>query len=138
MNSTGAMDPGETQPPAARRWIAGALALSAAATVLFLFDPGQHGFYPRCGFHALTGWDCPGCGGLRAAHQLLHGHVAAAWALNPLVLLLPVPGALIAFARHASPGAAVRLRGGWPAWLGVALLLFCLARNLLRLRSSSP
>lgn len=55
------------------------------------FDPASHGFFPRCQFHQLTGLDCPGCGGQRAAHQLLHGHVAAAFRCNALfVSLLPV------------------------------------------------
>ncbi len=65
----------------------GALAILAVIAVLFAFDPGQYGFYPRCMFKAQTGLDCPGCGGLRAMHQLLHGHVAAAFTLNPLLIL---------------------------------------------------
>ncbi len=61
--------------------------------VLAAFDPAQHTFYPRCSFKMLTGWDCPGCGGLRAAHQLLHGHVRAAFALNPFwCVVLPIAG----------------------------------------------
>ena len=63
------------------------------AAVLFFFNPVEHGFFPRCYFRAVTGWDCPGCGGLRATHQLLHGEVRAAFALNPLlVLALPLAG----------------------------------------------
>ena len=58
------------------------------AGVLFAIDPAQHEIYPTCWFYATTGWECPGCGGLRATHQLLHGHLAAAWALNPLAVLL--------------------------------------------------
>jgi hypothetical protein len=62
-----------------------------AAAGLFFFDPAQHGFYPRCFFKLMTGLDCPGCGGLRATHQLLHGHVGAAMALNPLFIVsIPV------------------------------------------------
>ena len=52
-----------------------AAALGSGA-VLFFFDPAKHGFYPVCVFHALTGWNCPGCGATRAAYQLLHGHAA--------------------------------------------------------------
>ena len=55
--------------------------------VMFLFNPAEHGFFPRCFFRMITGWDCPGCGGLRATHQLLHGQVRAAFALNPLLIL---------------------------------------------------
>lgn len=71
------------------------LLLIAAATVvtgalLYRFNPMEHGFYPRCMFHTVTGLQCPGCGGLRATHQLLHGNIRAAFALNPfLVVALP-------------------------------------------------
>lgn len=59
--------------------------------MLYFFNPAQNGFYPRCLFKYATGLDCPGCGGLRATHQLLHGQIAAAFSLNPLmVLLLPL------------------------------------------------
>jgi len=61
--------------------------------ILFLFDPAHSSFYPRCLFHATTGLDCPGCGGLRATHQLLHGHFRDAFALNPLLVCsLPLIG----------------------------------------------
>jgi Protein of unknown function (DUF2752) len=30
-----------------------------------------------CPFKLLTGWNCPLCGGLRMAHDLLHGDLAA-------------------------------------------------------------
>jgi hypothetical protein len=58
----------------------------AVASALFFFDPSQHAFYPRCFFKMMTGLDCPGCGGLRATHQLLHGQIRAALALNPLFI----------------------------------------------------
>jgi hypothetical protein len=71
-------------------WL-GIIAVLAGAVALFFFDPSKHGFYPRCFFKLTTGLDCPGCGGLRATHQLLHGHLGAAFALNPLfVVSLPL------------------------------------------------
>jgi len=64
-----------------------------AAALLFLFDPAQIRALPLCPFRALTGLDCPGCGALRASHQILHGNLAAAFRLNPLVILfLPFLG----------------------------------------------
>jgi hypothetical protein len=69
------------------------LAATAVLALLAVFDPARYGFYPRCYFKMLTGWDCPGCGGLRAAHQLLHGHLRAAFSLNPLLfVVVPVLG----------------------------------------------
>lgn len=72
------------------RWWQGLLALAVGVcggAVLFLFDPAAHGFYPTCVFHKLTGLNCPGCGGLRALHQLLHGHIVAALRLNALMVV---------------------------------------------------
>ncbi len=59
--------------------------------LLFLFDPATTSFYPPCLFKTVLGVPCPGCGSLRATHQLLHGNVAAAWELNkPLLVALPL------------------------------------------------
>src|SRR5882762_6502633 len=68
----------------------------AAVTVLFLFEPGRYAFYPRCLFHQTTGLLCPGCGSLRAIHQLLHGHLFAAVHLNALLVLSVPPVCWIA------------------------------------------
>ncbi|MDP4584859.1 MAG: DUF2752 domain-containing protein [Verrucomicrobiales bacterium] len=47
-------------------------------------------FLPRCGFHMVTGFHCPGCGNTRASHALLHGDVAGAMRQNALfVIALP-------------------------------------------------
>src|SRR5207244_4443092 len=77
----------------ANRWFfwGGVFIAGAALMPLYFFNPVEHSFFPKCFFHALTGLDCPGCGGLRATHQLLHGHVLAALRLNALfVALIPV------------------------------------------------
>jgi len=72
-------------------WLAAVLATAAGLAVLFFFDPARWGFYPPCTFHRLTGLNCPGCGGLRALHQLVHGHFATAVHFNVLaVLSVPV------------------------------------------------
>ena len=64
-----------------------------ASVVLFCFDPRQYHFYPVCLFHRTTGLLCPGCGALRAFHQLLHGHLATAFRFNPvLIVSLPFLG----------------------------------------------
>ena len=64
-----------------------AVALGSGA-VLFFFNPSTHGFYPVCLFHEVTGLNCPGCGGTRAAYQLLHGHLLQALRDNALFVLI--------------------------------------------------
>ena len=53
--------------------------------VLYSFSPQDYHFYPICPFYALTHVLCPGCGGTRALHYLLHGNLAGAWHFNALV-----------------------------------------------------
>jgi hypothetical protein len=81
-----------------------ALLFVALVIVLFVFDPTDSWFYPPCLFKTIFGAQCPGCGSLRAMHQLLHGNVAAAWALNkPIVFGLPlaaVAGAINIYVRR--------------------------------------
>ncbi len=68
-------------------WLA-ALGGAIAACVLYVFPPDQYPWYPRCAFYLITGLKCPGCGGLRAAHYLLHGDFAAAFHSNPLLVVI--------------------------------------------------
>jgi hypothetical protein len=68
----------------ANRWNVALVSALAAATLLALallwrFEPQGQIFFPRCTFHQVTGLLCPGCGGLRATHALLHGELLAAW-----------------------------------------------------------
>jgi len=110
------------------------LAVVAGMMVLFVFDPAGHGFYPRCYFKALTGWSCPGCGGLRAVHQLLHGHVAQAFRLNPLfVLATPI---FLAWSAHSlwnwrRHRPAIVVSQAWGLGFLVISIGFGILRNLL-------
>ena len=97
-------------------------------------DPNVAGHYPSCPFLALTGWYCPGCGGLRTAHALAQGDLVTALARNPLAVVVL--------------GYLVLIWGGWfwrtvtgrplrwlaPPWVlhGVlgAVLAFWFLRNL--------
>jgi hypothetical protein len=74
--------------------------LLAGSLYLYLFEPGKTGFFPPCLFRALTGLTCPGCGSTRAMHQIVHGHFAAAFMLNPL-FLLAIPFLLYALIRYS-------------------------------------
>jgi len=112
-------------------------ALVASALLLYFFNPTQVGFYPKCMFHAWTGLDCPGCGGLRAAHQLLHGHFAAAFRFNPLLIcLLPlalVYGSWYFLARLQSKPEPRILESPRVAWtLAIAVIAFGVLRNVIR------
>lgn len=61
--------------------------------IVYFFDPARSHLYLTCPFHALTGLYCPGCGTVRALHQLAHGHLLAALKFNPLAILtLPFLG----------------------------------------------
>jgi hypothetical protein len=68
---------------------------AAAVALLHVWDPHRPGAYGVCPFHALTGWWCPGCGGLRGVNDLTDGHVAAALHSNVLLLPLAVVAAVV-------------------------------------------
>jgi hypothetical protein len=67
--------------------VLGATAIGVG-TMVFLFNPSTHPFYPVCLFHALTGLNCPGCGMTRALYALLHGNVRLALKDNALFMLV--------------------------------------------------
>ena len=76
------------------------LAGLAGCVFLFLFNPSDIRGFPQCPFYALTGLKCPGCGTLRGVHHLLHGRFAAAWQMNPLLLVsIPFVGASVFWPR---------------------------------------
>lgn len=123
--------------PRWRKWLlAGLIAAAAAgAALLYLFDPARYAIYPVCPWHALFGWSCPGCGTLRALHQLTHGNFAAAWRFNPLAVAL-LPAAFWLGLRELAwqaggkkwPGLVIRPWIGWT--LAVIVILFGIVRNL--------
>ena len=85
------------------------LLLIAGSVYLYVFEPGRSGFFPPCMFRTLTGFTCPGCGTTRALHQIVHGHLLAAFMLNPL-LLIALPFLVFAFLRYS----AIVFQGGVP------------------------
>lgn len=122
--------PPRAAPTSRDRWIVLAgvgIALLAFAAVS---AAGRYAHLPLCVFHAVTGWHCPGCGGTRALVELVQGHWAAAFRLNPpLVSLLPL--AVYGLARAARPAKApVRVRPVWVGTLLAAVLLFAVLRNI--------
>ena len=148
-NSFGPVIPSGLQParnlpfglpsnPATLRYVqllASSVLFLAALVLLHSSNPATSGLFPPCPFLWLTGWYCPGCGSLRALHQLLHGNVRAAFAFNPFaVLTFPF------LAYGGATRVVFLLRGrylprvflsGWLIWtLGFAVVLFGILRNL--------
>jgi hypothetical protein len=118
-----------------RLLIAMLAAFALAVVMLRVFDPATSGIFPPCPVHYFTGWYCPGCGSLRAIHQLLHGNFEAAWSFNPLtVILLPfltyglASSALFEISGRGLPQPF--LRASWIRALCAAIILFGIARNL--------
>ena len=110
-------------------------AATVAVILLRVFDPATSGVFPPCPLHYLTGWYCPGCGSLRAIHQLLQGNLRVAWAMNPLTVMLApfLIYGLLSYALFEVRGQALPqpfLRAAWIRALCAVILLFGIARNL--------
>jgi hypothetical protein len=106
-------------------------ALTAYVSVRTPYEPGG---YPVCVSYSLAGVYCPGCGLLRAAHDLTHLDVVGAMERNPIAIPL-FAGMLLLFAfwvRASWRGRPLRWRV--PTWLpvaiGVGLVVFTVARNI--------
>jgi hypothetical protein len=129
-----------------RQSIASVLAFAAVLGVgiatlgmLYAVNPAGSAWYPKCPLYSLTGLHCPGCGGLRGAHQLLQGNFAAAFRMNALAFLLLPPLALT-WLVNLFRKPRYRRSGGdprpslFPNWIGWALLVvvvtFAIARNI--------
>jgi len=116
-------------------WLAGTCGLAAIGVVLFEFNPSHYGFYPRCLLYTSTGIYCPGCGSLRAMHQLTHGHLGTALRCN-LLLTASLPFAAFYMLRHGlrwiagKPLPPLAVRPSWIAALAIVLILFTILRNI--------
>lgn len=65
--------------------------LAGALAYIGIADPHRPNFvFPACPFKAITGLDCPACGGLRMTHDILHGDLAAA-VVDNVYLLVGLP-----------------------------------------------
>ncbi len=110
-------------------------AVAVVSAILFFVDPADSSVYPMCLFHSLTGLHCPGCGTLRALHQLLHMNLADAFRLNPL-MALSMPFLAYAFLSRAMVGIRgkslprVFVPAGWIWALLVIIIAFWFFRNV--------
>jgi hypothetical protein len=129
------------RPETGLKWIAGLFAYGLGLSALY----ATTGFGLPCPFRAITGWDCPLCGGTRMGSALLHLEIGAAFAFNPLAMVaLVVVGLLgVAWTVQLAGGPALRpptamrkrlvaVRGTW--WLGAGLAVlvgYTVLRNVL-------
>ena len=107
---------------------AGAVVFAGTFALTATVNPEQPGHYPTCPFRAATGLACPGCGSLRALHDLAHGHVVTALTHNAmLVVMLPVAmGAWLRVVTGRGRGRAM------PRWVGCATLAVLAAWTVVR------
>lgn len=114
--------------------LAGIALVVPALIALARLDPAA-ALFPKCLFHALTGWHCPGCGSGRAAHALLHGDVGGALRLNA-AMVVSAPFLAYAGLRRWSELALPRplprifLPSRLVWWIAGAITCFGIARNI--------
>jgi hypothetical protein len=136
MHSVNAPSPSVPRATAARLAVpAGVLAaVTGAFAYVGTVDPNEPGHYPVCPLLRLTGLYCPGCGGLRSAHAVVHGDLLAALQANaPAVLGYAGFAALwTVWVVRAVRGRPLRIDPPpvllW--FLGASLLVFTVVRNL--------
>jgi hypothetical protein len=114
---------------------AGVLAAVAGAfAYVGAVDPNEPGHYPACPLLQYTGIYCPGCGGLRSAHAVVHGDLLAALQDNAMAVVGYVLFAVVwaVWVIRAVRGRPLRLdlrpAQLWAA--GALVLVFTVVRNL--------
>lgn len=121
----------------ARRFAIAFAAFAMAAVLLpllYRYNPSMVSILPPCLFHELTGLHCPGCGATRAVHQLLHGHLLAAFRYNPLfIIALPfISYALVLDAlgikKRSMVDILTRPKVGW--FILAVVIAFWILRNI--------
>jgi hypothetical protein len=109
--------------------VAAGAAVAGALAYVGLGDPHSPGFlFPACPFKAMTGLLCPGCGGLRMTHDVLHGDLGAAVVDNVFLLVgLPMLLAWVLIRRRMRKPSMTT-----PALLviGTAVITWTVVRNL--------
>lgn len=130
------------RPSASQGWAALGV-LGGAAALTWLRDPHVPGNLGTCPSLLLFGVYCPGCGSLRAIHDLTHGDLGAAFGHNVLVvpaLLFVVGWAVWAIRPRWLAGGLDQIAQWWRqsalarlplVWgLVVVLVAFTVLRNL--------
>lgn len=122
-----------------QKWALAAAVVIMVAVVYTLYNPMQRHWPLQCPFRLLTGLQCPGCGGQRAAYALLHGHLMEALRCN-LFLVYAGPYALALVVENMLPDGTVRrkmshiLENQWVVWFYiVTFCIWLVVRNLLHI-----
>ena len=106
-----------------------------AMGIVYFFPPAEYSIYPKCLFFQYTGLYCPGCGGLRATHHLVHGRIADACKTNGLTtLLLPTLLAVLIWQKCIVDRKKAFLHLSAPPviywFIAFSVIVFAVARNL--------
>ncbi|AMW20840.1 MULTISPECIES: DUF2752 domain-containing protein [Mycobacteroides] len=118
----------------------GAAAVAGCAAI-WLGDPTTPGgVLPVCPFKALTGLDCPACGGLRMVYSLMHGDVLAALRYNAvaLVALGFLAVCFVAWTRSRWRGATDWSPPWLRGWVASIILVVFVAWFVIRLIPIAP
>lgn len=62
------------------------LCIIALVGIYYFIDPMKFSWMPKCPFHMLTGYKCPGCGTQRALYAFVHGKFIDGILANPILL----------------------------------------------------
>ncbi len=109
--------------------LGGAVLGLGAVTYVGVVDPHRPGaIFPFCPFKVLTGWDCPGCGGLRMTHDVLHGDLAAA-AMDNVFVLVGLPVLVLWAVLRRNRGQQV-FSTAVLVTIGIAAVVWTVVRNL--------
>ncbi|MET9509267.1 DUF2752 domain-containing protein [Streptomyces flavidovirens] len=129
--------PSPAPAPLARRLAAPVTAMAgvlAAFTYVGTVDPNEPGHYPVCPLLQLTGIYCPGCGGLRSAHAVATGDLAAAFGANAMAVVGYGVFAVLwaVWVVRAGRGIPVRITLKPVHWwaIGAVAAVFSVVRNL--------
>lgn len=105
------------------------------AVIFYFINPVEHQLFPKCIFHSVTGYHCPGCGSQRAIHSLMHLNFKGVISNNFLFL----PAAFLIIYHYLHPVLNKKLKWKLPnifyfkktPWIifGV-VVLFWILRNL--------
>lgn len=92
--------------------------------LLYVWNPAEISYFPRCPFFALTGYKCPGCGTLRGIHALLHFRVMDALRFNPFMIIsIPLVLAMLVWSKFRFSVLMARV-------VLIATLLWWMVRNI--------